>query len=116
MAMPSLPTYVRIGQADFEEAIDYGLKRTDTDGGLPKQRPTRSTPIVTRTCSLLIDGQANRDAFDIWFGQTLAGGSAWFTLPLRGKPVRARFTEKLRWKPQGRPDLWSTPATLETIG
>lgn len=132
MPLPALPDYVMVELDSYSEKADYGLQRTDTDGGLPKQRPTRSLPITTRGCTLLLDGAIAKSKFDYWVRYDLAGGSGWFALDLfsgqaalvldfargyygQNRPVVARFTGPLEMKPRGR-DKWSCSTTIETIG
>jgi len=133
MPLPVLPDYVMVELDSYSEKADYGVKRTDTDGGLPKQRPTRSLPITTRSCTLLIDGAMAKAKFDGWVRYDLAGGSGWFTLDMfpypatlvldfasgfygQDLPLQARFTgSPPEMKPRGR-DKWSCSTTIETIG
>lgn len=115
MATPALPSFVLIDLDGYSEKSDYGLQRSAMDGGMPKQRARWSLPIVSRSVTLLIGGAGNRVIFDNWYGADLHGGADWFTVTLFGKPLRARFTEPLTFRPAG-PDAWTASATIETIG
>jgi len=115
MPITALPDYVMIDMEGYSEKADFGVQRSPMDGGIPKQRARWSLPIVTRSMTLLIDGAANREAFDTWHRETLRGGVDWFTLSLFGKTSRARFTEPLSFRPSG-PEAWTATAAVETVG
>lgn len=115
MSLPTLPDYVLIDLDGYTESPDYGVKRGDMDGGLPKQRPTRSLPVVERSLSMLLQSQDDKTAFDLWWRQELAGGVGWFTLSLFGQLLQARFVGKSSAKPRGI-GKWTITATIETIG
>lgn len=115
MTLPVLPDFVMLEIDGYAETPDYGIKRTDMDGGIPKQRPTRSLAITSRSVSLLVDGEAQKAAFDAWYRQDIAGGSSWFIATLFGRVMRIRFADKTTWRLRQR-NKWSCAATLETIG
>lgn len=115
MTLPVLPDFVMLELEGYAETPDFGVKRTDMDGGIPKQRPTRSLAIISRSVSLLVDGEAQKAAFDAWYRLDIAGGSGWFTATLFGRVMRIRFADKTTWRLRQR-NKWSCAATLETIG
>ncbi|RXZ42715.1 hypothetical protein [Crenobacter cavernae] len=118
MPLPTFPPYARILRDGYDETPDFGVQRTEMDGGLAKQRPRYSTPIVTRAATLLVEHAADKRLFDDWFRAELAGGAGWFswTDPVDGVSKSARVVDgKLQWKPSaGR--AWLASTQLETLG
>lgn len=49
--METWPSFAKARVEGFDEAPDYGVLRTEMDGGLAKQRTKYSKPIVTRSVS-----------------------------------------------------------------
>lgn len=114
--MASFPTYADILEDDYVETPDYGVLRTDTDGGIAKQRPTRSLPIVTRDATVYVESLADRLLFDNWFKSGITGGTGWFDwTDIDGvvKPTRI-VNGQLSWSPVGL--AWRGKVQLETVG
>lgn len=115
--MATFPTYARILLAGFKEDADYGVLRTEMDGGIAKQRPRWTTPIVTRDINIHVDTVADKAAFDQWMRVDLNGGAGWFdwTDPLDMVAKQARFVSgKISWSSPGK--VWRAAAQLETVG
>lgn len=77
MARPEFPAYARIVASDYADQPDYGTLTSDLPG-LPTQRSRWSSPIVTRTVTVLVMNRNDRTAFDTWMREDLRGGSGWF--------------------------------------
>lgn len=115
--MAAFPDYAKILLNGFDEKPDFGVLRTETDGGISKQRPTRSLPIVRRNAQVLVSGLADKLAFDSWFRQDLNGGAGWFdwTDPLDETVKQARFVGgDLTWTSPG--VAWIAQVQIETVG
>jgi len=118
MALPVFPSYAKVLLTGFGQKADFGVLRTDMDGGIAKQRRRFSMPIVTRSVSLQITSRANKLAFDAWMSNELQGGTGWFTWydPVERTSKRARFVKgELDWKPQTI-EIWTATGQLETLG
>lgn len=116
--MAAFPTYAKILVEGYGEAPDYGVLRTEMDGGIAKQRARWSKPIVTRDVTLMLEGDDNKALFDGWIETDLNGGTAWFdwTDPLTKVTKSARIVGgKYKWgEPNG--PIWKAPCQIETIG
>ncbi|MFY1852373.1 hypothetical protein ACOTEY_00715 [Achromobacter xylosoxidans] len=115
--MPAFPDYAKILLAGFKEEADYGILRTDMDGGIAKQRPRWTTPIVTRDVTVHVESVYLKNAFDAWLRVDLNGGSDWFDWldPLDSVVKQARFVSgKLSWSSPGK--VWRATGQLETVG
>ncbi|AZW31500.1 hypothetical protein CS343_15135 [Bordetella bronchiseptica] len=115
--MATLPSYVRILLPGYAERPDYGVLRTDMDGGIAKQRPQYTTPIVTREVTLQVPSRVEKLSFDAWFGKEIAGGSDWFLWedPIDGVVKQGRIVGgALQWTSPGR--VWRAAVQLETVG
>ncbi|MYZ44220.1 hypothetical protein [Schauerella aestuarii] len=117
MATPNFPAYARILTEGYGEAPDYGMLRSDMDGGLAKQRPRRTKPIVTRTVRVMVRSTAERLAFDTFHRVSLFGGSAWFTFvdPVDAVSKQGRLVGgSIGWSKMG--PLWFFNSSIETVG
>jgi len=116
--MADFPSYARIIRAGYGEEPDYGVLRTEMDGGIAKQRPRWSKAIVTRDVVIKVTGLGNKQAFDAWIKTDLSGGAGWFTWtdPLDGAAKQTRIVGgKYKWgEPQGQ--IWLASCQIETIG
>lgn len=115
--MATFPSYAKVLLASFTESADYGVLRTDMDGGIAKQRPRWTTPIVTRDVTVHVDSVVDKNAFDQWLRIDLQGGSGWFgwTDPLDNVLKQARFVDgKVSWTSPGK--VWRASAQMETVG
>ncbi|MGR6075442.1 hypothetical protein [Achromobacter sp. CSND-B12] len=115
--MATFPSYAKILLAGFKEEADFGILRTEMDGGIAKQRPRWTTPIVTRDVSIHVDSAAQKIDFDQWLETDLNGGAAWFDWidPLDGVLKQARIVSgKVAWTSPGK--VWRANAQLETVG
>lgn len=91
--MATFPSYADILLGGYSETQDTGVKRTETDGGIAKQRPGWSIPVVRRSASISVASLTDKQAFDTWMKNELAGGALWFdfTDPVDGKTKRAQI-------------------------
>ena len=115
--MAAFPDYAKILLAGFKEEADYGILRTDMDGGIAKQRPRWTTPIVTRDVNVHVGSIGQKNDFDLWLATDLNGGAGWFDWvdPLDGVTKQARFVSgKVSWTSPGK--VWRAAAQMETIG
>lgn len=113
----TFPSYAKILLGGFSEEPDYGVLRTDMDGGIAKQRPQWTTPIVTRAVTVHVETLARKHAFDLWMKSDLNGGTGWFGWvdPLDSVTKQARFVSgKISWSSPGR--VWRASAQIETVG
>ncbi|WP_281661587.1 hypothetical protein [Microvirgula aerodenitrificans] len=118
MALPVFPRRIRVIREGFEEDIDYGVLRTEMDGGVAKQRPRYSIPIVTRQVTLLARTLADRREFDRFVREDIAGGAGWFTWtdPVDGQSRRVRIVDgKVPWQAMT-VDVWKASCKVESIG
>ncbi|WP_052877914.1 hypothetical protein [Chromobacterium subtsugae] len=119
MAMPEFPAYALMLADGYTEEANYGLQRTEMDGGLPKQRRLFSQPIITRTITIKVRSDVERARFDNWFRIDIAGGVGWFNWkdPISGQQKRGRISGTLpcRWQWDGR-QKWQMQLQIETIG
>lgn len=115
--MAAFPDYAIILLAGFKEDPDYGVLRTDMDGGIAKQRPRWTTPIVKRDVTIHVESITLKNAFDSWFRDDIFGGAGWFdwTDPLDGALKQARFVGgAISWTSPGK--IWRATAQMETVG
>lgn len=114
--MSAFPIYAGILREGYTEKADWGVLRTDMDGGIAKQRARYSLPIVSRPCTILVKTTADRRSFDAWLKTDLQGGVAWFdfTDPVDRVLKQARIVGPVTWAPQG--FAWTAQITLETLG
>lgn len=115
--MAAFPTYAAILKSGRTQKADYGVLRTDMDGGITKQRPRWTTPIVTRQVTVQVRSTADRERFDSWMAVDLNGGTGWFDWrDLDGQIKQARIVGgSLEWERAGA-SLWNGQAQLETVG
>lgn len=115
---PVFPEYACILVEGYAESPDYGVLRTEMDGGIAKQRARWSLPIVTRDAVVLVRSDADKEAFDNWIDDELHGGVSWFdfTVPRSERIVRARIVGGIyEWQePQGK--TWKATCQIETLG
>jgi hypothetical protein len=90
--MATLPSYVHILFAGFGEEFDPAVERTEMERGVPKQRLINTSVLVEVSASLLFDSEADTEAFDIWYFETIQR-IGWFqmTQPRTGQTITARF-------------------------
>ena len=103
----------------FQQSPDFGMLVTQMDSGPDKQRPRNSIAIIQRTVQFIVDSLANRNAFEDWVRDALAGGSLWFNWPdpLRGTTKLARIVGgKVEYSPTDSRQTWIIKFTLETYG
>lgn len=116
--MATFPTYAKILLEGYSETPDYGVLRTEMDGGIAKQRPRFSKPVVTRDATIAVFSDADKEAFDDWIDDELNGGGGWFDwkVPRTNRPIRARIVGgKYKWgEPAGQ--LWRATCQIETLG
>lgn len=115
--MATFPSYAKLLRAGYSEEPDYGVLRTEMDGGIAKQRPRYTTPIVTREAQIKVRSKADKALFDEWVRTELNGGAGWFTWadPLSGTSKQARIVGgKCQWTSPG--IVWVAACQIETIG
>ncbi|WP_440217148.1 hypothetical protein [Chromobacterium piscinae] len=119
MAIPEFPAYALMLADGFVEEADYGVMRTEMDGGLPKQTRRFSQPIITRTITIKVCSDVERMKFDNWFRIDIDGGVGWFDWkdPISGQQKRGRIsaTSPYRWQWDGR-QRWQMQLQIESIG
>jgi len=116
--MATFPDYAKIIVEGYGEEADHGVLRTEMDGGLAKQRPRWSKPIVTRDATIAVFSDADKASFDNWIDNDLNGGTGWFnfTVPRSTRIVQARIVGgKYKWgEPIG--SAWKATCQIETLG
>ncbi len=114
--MATFPSYARIIDAGYSKKSDYGVLRTDMDGGIAKQRRRWSTPIITRAVTILLQSVDDRNAFDAWMADEIGGGTGWFDWTDESGVVKqARIVGgDVSWTTPG--VVWTGAAKLETVG
>lgn len=111
------PAYARLLLDGYGEEPDYGVLRTDMDGGLAKQRPRWNKAIVTRDANILVMNRSAKVEFDEWVRVDINGGASWFDYPdpVAGVTKQARIVGgKYKWSTPG--VLWIAACQVETIG
>lgn len=115
--MATFPEYAAVLLAGYGEEADYGVLRTEMDGGIVKQRARWSKPIVTRDAQIKVNDTANKLLFDEWVRSDLHGGAGWFdwTDCVDGVTKQARIVGgKIKWESPG--VIWLGQCQIETIG
>lgn len=115
--MATWPSYAKILLAGYSEESDYGVIRTEMDGGLAKQRARWTKAIVTREAQIKVDSASQKASFSDWMRVDLNGGAGWFDFrdPLDGVTKQARIVSgKVTWTSPG--VIWVGQCKLETIG
>lgn len=116
--MATFPTYATIAVEGYAEEADHGVLRTEMDSGIAKQRARWSMPIVTRSATIIVLSDADKEAFDEWVDDELMGGAGWFDfkVPRSSRIVQARIVGgKYQWgAPQG--VVWKATCEIETLG
>ncbi|MDM8356676.1 hypothetical protein [Pandoraea communis] len=120
MTTPTFPSYMPSPMiAGFAQSPDFGMLVTQMDSGPDKQRPRNSVAIIQRTLQFLVESLANRNAFEVWVRDSVAGGSLWFNWPdpLSGTTKLARIVGgKVDYAPSDSVNSWAVKFTLETYG
>lgn len=116
--MATWPDYACLLVQGYNEQPDYGVLRTDMDGGIAKQRPRWSVPIVTRSATIMVQSDADKEAFDDWIDGDINRGTGWFdwVVPRTSRTVRARIVRgDYQWgEPAGQ--LWQATCQIEVVG
>lgn len=115
--MATFPSYARIILPGYSETPDYGVLRSDMDGGIAKQRARWSRPIVTRDVQILVRSRQEKLLLDEWMREELAGGAGWFDYYdcLDEKTKQARIVAgRIQWSSPG--VVWIGQAQIESIG
>lgn len=60
------PAYAKLIVSGYGEEADYGVLRTEMDGGIAKQRARFSTPIVTRDATVIVKSLTDKQSMDAW--------------------------------------------------
>lgn len=115
--MATFPTYAKILLAGYDEEADFGVIRSAMDGGIAKQRPRRSLPVVTRSATIKVANKTNKASFDAWVKSDLDYGAGWFTWVdcVDGVSKQARIVGgKYKWSSPG--IIWLATCQIETLG
>jgi len=115
--MATFPTYACVQLEGYQEKANYSVLRTEMDNGIPKQRPRRSLPMVTREVRVKVANKTEKASFDAWVRNDLDGGTTWFdyTDPLDNVTKQARIVSgEVTWSSPG--VVWFAEMKLETVG
>lgn len=115
--MATFPSYACILREGYTESSDYGVLRTEMDGGIAKQRARWTKPIVTRQAVIHVKDKNDKISFDLWVKTDLNNGAGWFdyTDPVDGTVKQARIKGgAIQWTTPGL--VWRASCELETIG
>ena len=120
MTTPTLPSYAKILFAGYQQQRESALLRTDMESGPPRQNKVRSRVMVTRTCNLFFDSEADFNSFETWYAGDAHEGSLWFnfTDPVSGSVKSGRFVGGGYTATPLVPDLskWQIDLKIETWG
>jgi len=117
MAGPLFPSYACIQLDGYSESPNSNVLRSEMDGGLAKQRPRRTKPIVTRAVKLRLRTKADKALFESWFRTAIFQGTGWFTFtdPVDGVVKQGRFVGgQISWSTPG--VVWFANGQIETVG
>ena len=78
MALPIFPTYPILLFEALEDTPQPNVRRTEMEGGLPKQAVKYTRQLVQTSVAYKLCGHANNQAFRHWVRDTLRYGSLWF--------------------------------------
>lgn len=113
--MATFPTYAKILLAGYSEEADYGVLRTEMDGGIAKQRPRWSKAVTTIAAQIKVSSRTDKLSFDGWVKTDISGGAGWFDIRMDGVVRQARLVGgKISWSSPGR--IWIGQCQLETLG
>ena len=115
--MAAFPAYACVLLEGYQEKASYSVLRTEMDNGIPKQRPRRSLPMVTRDVRVRLANKTTKAQFDTWVRNDLDGGTSWFsyTDPLDSVTKQARIVSgEVTWSSPG--IVWFAEMKLETVG
>lgn len=115
--MATFPVYACVLLEGYKEKANYSVLRSEMDNGVPKQRPRRSLPMVTREVRVKLADKTAKAQFDTWVRTDLDGGTGWFDYidPLDGATKQARIVSgDVSWSSPG--VVWFADMKLETIG
>ena len=115
--MATFPTYACVLLEGYKEKANYSVLRSEMDNGVPKQRPRRSLPMVTREVRITVADKAEKIQFDNWVRYDLNGGTSWFTFtdPIDSVTKQARIVSgEVTWSSPG--VIWLADIKMETVG
>lgn len=115
--MAVFPIYAKVLRPGFSEEADYGVLRTEMDGGIAKQRARWSKPKVTRDVVVRVNNISSKLLFDEWVRSDISGGAGWFSWVDNrdGVTKQARIVNgKITWASPG--SIWLGQCQIETIG
>lgn len=115
--MSSFPGYAKLILDGYSEKTDFGVLRSDMDSGIAKQRPRYTTPMRTRSATIMVNSLAERRLFQDWVEIDLFGGTGWFSWrdPIDGTSKQARIVSGvISWTSPG--VIWKANCEIETIG
>lgn len=78
MALPIFPAYPILMFEALEEAPQPNVRRTEMEGGLPKQAIKYTRQMVQTSVAYKLCGHANNSQFRHWVRDTLKFGGLWF--------------------------------------
>lgn len=93
MTTPSLPNYARLMRDGYKHQRESALLRSDMESGPPRQARIKSTPMVTKTCTIYLGSKVDFESFEDWYVNELKEGALWFTYldPVSESTKMARF-------------------------
>ena len=115
--MAAFPAYACVLLEGYQEKANYSVLRSEMDNGIPKQRPRRSLPMVTRDVRVKLANKTTKAQFDTWVRVDLDGGTGWFDYvdPLDNTTKQARIVSgEVTWSSPG--VVWFAEMKLETVG
>lgn len=113
--MATFPAYAKVLLSGYSEKPDYGVLRTEMDGGIARQRARWTKPIITRSVQIMVKTRTDKTAFDTWMRVDLDGGAGWFDYREDGVTKKARIVDgAVSWSSPG--VIWVAECQLETIG
>lgn len=78
MALPIFPSYPVLLREALEEMPQANVRRTEMEGGLPKQAVKYTRQMVQISMAYKLCGHADNRAFRLWIVKTLRYGALWF--------------------------------------
>lgn len=118
MPTPTFPAYAKLLYEGFKEDAENGVRRTDMEGGPPKQSKHKSRVLVTQSMVVRLESAADYASFKAWHKTDIAYGALWFnrTDPVTAATVLSRIKGgKLgeRTPVRKQLDRWHIPVQIE---
>jgi hypothetical protein len=78
MALPIFPSYPILMFEALDETPQMNMRRTEMEGGLPKQAVKYTRQLVQTSVSYKLCGHTHNSDFRHWVRDTLKSGALWF--------------------------------------